>query len=84
MPGAIAKGEGKGKKLEPEKLICPILAIGPGPGSGRCLTVGCALWSELRNRCCLVACAEMSFLALKTWERILKKAELEPVKTGTR
>jgi len=70
--------------MEPEKLICPLLSIGPGVGSSLCYHLGCAFWSDLRNRCCVVACAEMSFLALKTWERILKKADLVPVKTGTR
>ncbi|OGP60472.1 MAG: hypothetical protein A2V67_11990 [Deltaproteobacteria bacterium RBG_13_61_14] len=67
----------------PEKLLCPLLVLNRGD-YGLCLTLRCALWSDLRNRCCLVACAEMSFLALKTWERILKKADLVPVKTGTR
>ena len=67
----------------PNQLICPILGIS-STCPEKCISQDCALWSDLRDRCCLVACAEMSFLALKTWERILKKAELEPVQTGTR
>jgi len=70
--------------MESEKLVCPILECGVHGTSDRlCLTQCCALWSDLRNRCCLVACAEMSFLALKTWERILKRLELVPVNIAT-
>ena len=36
------------------------------------------------DQCALVCSAEMTFLALKTWERILKQAESPLPKPGTR